>query len=181
MEVRKLLNFMKNKFFPVILILLAVLVRFLPHPANVAPIAAMALFGGAYFNKKYALLVPILVMFLSDIFLGFHNTMPFVYGSFLLTGVIGMRLKNRVKAKRVFGSALLSSVIFYVVTNFGVWMTSGMYEMTGLGLVKCYALAIPFFRNTLAGDLFYTVMMFGGYELFCRYYKTIEAKNSVRE
>jgi len=159
---------MKEKLFPVLVVLAAVLMRFLPHPANVAPIAAMALFGGAYLNKKYAVFLPLVVMFASDLFLGFHKTMPFVYGSFLIASIIGISLKNKVKIKPVLGASLLSSVIFYVVTNFGVWLTSGMYELTGLGLIRCYVLAIPFFRNTLAGDLFYTVMMFGGYEIVLR-------------
>ena len=159
---------MKEKLFPVLVVLVAVLMRFLPHPANVAPIAAMALFGGAYLNKKYAVILPMAVMLISDLFLGFHKTMPFVYGSFLIASIIGISLKNKVKIKPVLGASLLSSVIFYVVTNFGVWLTTGMYEMTFLGLIKCYVLAIPFFRNTLAGDLFYTVMMFGGYEVVLR-------------
>lgn len=167
---------MKEKLFPVLVVLAAVLMRFLPHPANVAPIAAMALFGGAYLNKKYAIFLPLVVMFASDLFLGFHKTMPFVYGSFLIASIIGISLKNKVKIKPVLGASLLSSVIFYVVTNFGVWLTSGMYEMTFLGLIKCYVMAIPFFRNTLAGDLFYTVMMFGGYEVILRLNKKAEVK-----
>ena len=159
---------MKEKLFPVLVVLVAVVMRFLPHPANVAPIAAMALFGGAYLNKKYATILPLMVMLISDAFLGFHKTMPFVYGSFLIASLIGLALKNKVKTKTVIGASLLSSIIFYVVTNFGVWLTSGTYEMTFLGLIKCYVLAIPFFRNTLTGDLFYTVMMFGGYEMVLR-------------
>lgn len=150
--------------------------RFLPHPANVAPMAAMALFGGAYLNKKYAVILPLVVMLISDLFLGFHKTIPFVYGSFLITSIIGMVLRSRVKPKTVVGASLLSSIIFYIVTNFGVWLTSGMYELTGLGLVRCYVLAIPFFRNTLVGDLFYTVMMFGGYEVLLKLNKKAELK-----
>jgi hypothetical protein len=167
---------MKNKLFPILIVLGAVLIRFLPHPANVAPIAAMALFGGAYLNKKNAVFLPLIIMFISDLFLGFHKTMPFVYGSFLLASIIGIGLKNKVKAKNVLGASLLSSLIFYVITNFGVWLTSGMYQMTFLGLVKCYVLAIPFFRNTVFGDLFYTVMMFGGYEVMVRLNKKVEVK-----
>lgn len=170
---------MRDKIFPVLIVLVVVLVRFLPHPANVMPITAMALFGGAYLNKKYAIILPLVVMLVSDYFLGFHKVMPFVYGSFLVSGLIGLRLKNKVNVKTVLGASLLSSVIFYVVTNFGVWLTSGMYEMTFLGLVKCYVLAIPFFRNTILGDLFYTVMMFGGYELFCRFYEKKGSKNLI--
>lgn len=168
---------MKEKLFPVLVVLVAVMMRFLPHPANIAPIAAMALFGGAYLNKKYATVLPLVAMLISDLFLGFHRTMPFVYGSFLIASVIGMALKDKIKVRTVIGASLLSSIIFYVVTNFGVWLTSGMYEMTFLGLVKCYVLAIPFFRNTLAGDLFYTVMMFGGYEVMLKSSRKVDLKS----
>ena len=167
---------MKNKMFPMLIVILAVLMRFLPHPANVAPMAAMALFGGAYLNKKYAVILPLVVMLISDLFLGFHKTILFVYGSFLITSIIGMVLRGRIKFKTVVGASLLSSIIFYIVTNFGVWLTSGMYELTGLGLGRCYVLAIPFFRNTLVGDLFYTVMMFGGYEVLLKLNKKAELK-----
>jgi hypothetical protein len=166
----------KDKIFPILIVLIAVVLRFLPHPANIAPIAAMALFGGAYLNKKYAIILPLVVMLISDYFLGFHKVMPFVYGSFLIASLIGMKLRGKVKSKRVLGGVLLSSIIFYVVTNFGVWLTSGMYEMNFLGLVRCYVLAIPFFRNTLVGDLFYTVMMFGGYEAMVKLSKKVEVK-----
>ena len=165
---------MKNKIFPVLIVLMAAGLRFLPHPANVAPIAAMALFGGAYLNKKYAVMLPLAAMLISDCFLGFHKVMPFVYGSFLISSFIGLKLKNKVGAKTVLGASLVSSLIFYIVTNFGVWLVSGMYEMNVLGLIKCYVLAIPFFRNTLIGDLFYSVMMFGGYEVMVRVSKKAE-------
>ena len=172
---------MKNKLFPILIVVAAVLMRFLPHPANVAPIAAMALFGGAYLNKIYVIILPLVVMLISDYFLGFHRVMPFVYGSFLVSGLIGLKLKNKVKGKTVLGASLLSSLIFYMVTNFGVWLTSGMYEMTFLGLVKCYVLAVPFFRNTVVGDLFYVVVMFGGYELLNRFFKQVGAKNLIEQ
>ena len=174
---------MKDKIFPVILIFLAVLLRFLPHPVNVAPITAMALFGGVYFNKKYALLVPLVVMFFSDLFLGFHNTMLFVYGSFLLAGVIGVILKRHNNFKWILGGTLLSSVLFFIITNFGVWFMNmgNMYAKNLAGLAQCYVMAIPFFRNTVLGDLFYTVIMFGGYQILCRFYKQFGAKNSIEE
>jgi hypothetical protein len=174
---------MKDKVFPVLIVLVAVLIRFLPHPANVAPIAAMALFGGAYLNKKYAVILPLIAMLISDLFLGFHNTMPFVYGSFLLTGMIGMVLKKHNNFKWIFGGTLLSSVLFFIITNFGVWLMNmgNMYPQNLIGLAQCYVMAIPFFRNTLAGDLFYTVMMFGGYEMICRFYKKLGAKNLIEQ
>lgn len=150
---------------PLLIILFALILRLLPHPPNVAPIAAMALFGGAYLNRRYALLVPLVAMFVSDSLIGFHDTMPFVYGSFLLTGAIGISLAKRRTLINVFAAALTSSVLFYIITNFGVWFVGGLYPKTFSGLVTAYFYAIPFFRNTIAGDLFYTGLFFGSYEL----------------
>ncbi|MFA5749828.1 MAG: DUF6580 family putative transport protein [Candidatus Shapirobacteria bacterium] len=159
---------MKKLINPIFIILLAVIIRLVPHPPNMAPIAAMALFGGAYFSKKYALIVPIIVLFVSDLFLGFHNTIPFVYGSFLLTGIIGLWLKNHKNFKYLVVGTLLSSVLFFLITNFGVWMMGTMYIKNFNGLMQSYIMAIPFFRNTIVGDLLYTGLFFGGYKFVLR-------------
>jgi hypothetical protein len=177
MEDRNLLK-MKKIIKPMLVILVAALLRFLPHIPNMAPIAAMALFGGVYLDKKYALFLPIVVMLLSDMFLGFHNTMPFVYGSFLLTGLIGINLKKHNNFKSIVGGALLSSILFFVITNFGVWMMNmgNMYPKTMVGLAQCFVMAIPFFRNTIMGDLFYSGMFFGGYKVAVGLIQKAEAK-----
>ena len=169
---------MKKIFIPGLIILMAAVMRFLPHLPNMAPVAAMALFGGVYFKKKYAFLLPMSVMFLSDIFLGFHNTMPFVYGSFLLTGIIGLVLKKHNNFKWIAGGTLLSSVLFFIITNFGVWLMNmgNMYTQNLTGLVQCYVMAIPFFGNTLVGDLFYSVMMFGGYKMAVKVIESLTVK-----
>lgn len=148
-----------------LIILVAILLRLIPHPANVAPITPMALFGGVYLNKKYALGIPLLAMFISDIFLGFHNTMPFVYGSFLLSGLIGIAVRKHKSTLTITGAALASSLLFFVITNFGVFLVSGMYPHTISGLINCYILAIPFYRNTIIGDLLYTGIFFIFFEL----------------
>jgi uncharacterized membrane protein len=154
----------KNFLSPLLVILVAVLMRLLPHLPNFTPIAAMALFGGVYLNKKYALIIPLLAMFISDIFLGFHQTMPYVYGSFILAGVIGLWLKTHKSAKNVICASLISSIIFFLITNFGVWAT-GWYPRTLSGLMQSYMMGLPFFRNTVLGDLCYTGVFFGCYEL----------------
>ena len=147
-----------------LLIISGVAVRLLPHPYNFTPIAATALFGGAYLPKRYALIIPIVAMLVSDIFLGFHSTMVYVYGSFILTGLIGMWLREHKNAGNVIGASLVSSVLFFLITNFGVW-AQGAYARDITGLWESYVMGIPFFRNTLAGDLFYTGAFFGSYEL----------------
>lgn len=155
---------MKKILYPFLIVLMATLFRLLPHPPNFSPIAAMALFGGAYFNKKYALIFPLVTLFISDIFLGFHSTIPFVYGSFLITGLIGLWLKKHHDFKSILIGTLLSSVLFFLITNFGVWLVGSLYQKNITGLIQSYVMAIPFFRYTIIGDMFYTGIFFGGYQ-----------------
>jgi len=143
------------------LILVAALSRLLPHPPNVTPVAAMALLGGAYFGRRLAFLIPLAALFLSDLVLGFHSTMLFVYAGFVLTTVLGTQLREDRAPGRVLGFALASSVAFFLITNFGVWVTGGLYTRDFAGLSACYTAALPFFRNSLAGDLFFTAVLFG--------------------
>jgi len=159
------MKYLQNIINPSLLILIAVVIRLLPHPANVAPIGALALFGGVYLNKKYALVVPLIAMVISDYFLGFDTTMPFVYGSFFLIGLLGLWLRDHKSPQHVVAGSLLGSVLFFLITNFGVWLVSGMYAKTFSGLLACYVAGLPFFRNTIIGDLFYTGVFFGGFEL----------------
>jgi hypothetical protein len=158
---------MRKVFIGAVLILLAAMSRLLPHPANFSPLAAMALAGGVYLDKRFALLIPLTALFVSDLFLGFHNTILFVYGSFALIGILGLWLRSHKKPLPVLGATLLGSVVFFVVTNFGVWLTGGgwNYPKTLQGLAECYAMAIPFFRGTVLGDLVYVGLLFGLFEL----------------
>ena len=162
---------MKRLMIVVVLILAAAFSRLIPHPPNFTPLAAMALAGGVYLDRRFALLVPLLALLLTDAILGFHNLMAFVYGSFLAIGFLGLWLRSHKKPVIIFGSALASSVLFFIVTNFGVWATGGatLYPKTLDGLMECYTLAIPFFRNTLFGDLVYTGVLFGLFELVNRF------------
>ena len=147
----------------------AAALRLVPHPPNFTPIGAMALFSGAYLaNRKLALAAPLAAMLISDAVLGFHSGMPFVYGSVALIVVIGWLGLKRVSSLRVVGAALVSSVLFFIVTNFGTWAVSGMYPPTLSGLAACYVAAIPFFQNTVVGDLVYSGLLFGGFALLER-------------
>lgn len=140
------------------------LFRLLPHWPNVSPVAAMALFGGAYFaDKKMAFMVPFVALFLSDLILGLHNTMVFVYGGFALTVAIGFLLKNRVNVTNTAFAAVASSVLFFLLTNLGAWMTSGLYAKSAAGLMQAYAAGIPFFQNSLLGNLVFSAVIFAGY------------------
>ena len=150
-------------------ILTAAALRLVPHPPNFTPIGAMALFSGAYLGRKgLAFVAPLAAMLLSDAILGFHSGMPFVYASVALIVLIGSLVASRITAMTVVGAALASSVLFFIVTNFGTWLVSGMYPLTGGGLAACYVAAIPFFQNTAVGDLFYCAVLFGGFALLER-------------
>jgi hypothetical protein len=148
------------------MIFIAAFVRLIPHPPNFAPVAAMALFGGAYFSKRWvAFLIPLAAMFLTDLIIGFHSTMWAVYISFILIVGIGMLMIKQKKVSNIFLASVSASVMFFVITNFGLWISTPYYAKTGAGLAACYTAAIPFFRNTLLGDLFIVALMFGSYEL----------------
>lgn len=149
-----------------LMIFAAAFVRLVPHPPNFAPIAAMALFGGAYFSKKWAaFFVPLAAMFITDLILGFHETMWAVYLSFTLIVVIGMMMLKEKKIGNIFFTSVISSVSFFVITNFAVWLSSSIYVKTFAGLAACYTAAIPFFHQTLLSDLFFVGVMFGLYHL----------------
>jgi len=160
-------NLINKLASPVTFILIGMVSRIIPHPANFVPIAAMAIFGGTFLPKKQALILPILAMIMSDFFIGFDN-LPMrltVYGSFLISVLIGFYLKKHNNPKNVVFGSLISSVIFFITTNFMVYASSGIYNHTLTGLIECYTLAIPFFRNTILGDLFYTGVFFVSWEL----------------
>ncbi|HEY4799466.1 MAG TPA: DUF6580 family putative transport protein [Bacteroidia bacterium] len=151
-------------------IVIAAISRLLPHPPNFTPIGAMALFGGACLtNKRIALALPLIAMLISDILIGFHNTMIYVYASFVLITFIGIYIRRNAKTSAIILASLISSVLFFLITNFGVWAAAG-FENGPAGLLSTYALGIPFFNhnlfgsffaNTIAGDLFWNGVLFG--------------------
>jgi hypothetical protein len=151
------------------MVLAATATRLFPHPPNMTSIAAVALFAGAYFqDRRLAFAVPLTALFLGDLVIGFHDGMPVVYLSFALIVGVGLWLGGRRQPALVAGATLFSAVLFFVLTNFGVWAFGDMYPRTGAGLVACYVAALPFFGNTVAGDLFYALLLFGGFALLER-------------
>lgn len=150
----------------VLLIIIGVISRLAPHPANVTAVGALAVFSGAKYGKTKALVITIGTMFLSDIVLGFHAVMWATYGGFALSVLLANLLLRKQSVIRIAGVSLASSVLFYLVTNFAVWYIPGsMYPKTFAGLMDSYIMALPFFRNSLLGDFSYTAIFFGGYAL----------------
>lgn len=158
------------------LIFAAALSRLLQHPPNFSPIEAIALFGGAYFaDRRWALVVPLLAMFVSDLALGllaggiywsYFASAGFllVYACIAASTLLGFGLRGRVSAPRVLGYSLAGSVLFFVVTNFGAWLSGSMYPRTTAGLAAAYVAGIPFFKWTVLGTLFYSALLFGGFD-----------------
>lgn len=159
-------------------IVFAALTRLLPHAYNFTPLGAIALFGAAYFtDKKWAFIVAIGAFWMSDLLLNnityasyydgftwFTSGMLYTYGSIAMIVVLGYYLLKKITFGRVLGGALGASVIFFIVSNFGVWVGSAMYPLTFEGLIACYTAAIPFFHYTIAGNVVYSAVLFGSYE-----------------
>jgi hypothetical protein len=160
-------NLINPKFWTLtLMILAAAFTRLIPHYPNFTAVGAMALFGGAYFSKKYlAFIVPMAALILSDLFLGFYSGMWVVYFSFALIVVIGMQIGQTKKPSRVLLASVSGSVSFFLITNFALFPPNTMYSQNFTGIVESYTAAIPFFSYTLLGDLFFVGVMFGIFEI----------------
>ena len=161
------------------MIALAAASRFLPHPPNFTPITGMALFGAAHFTKKYwAFIIPFAALWLSslvidNIFMAQYYTefqwfsQPYVFAALAMITAVGIVFLKKVSLKNLLGTSLLASTVFFLITNFGSWMMdfAGLYTDDISGLLTAFSAGLPFFLNTLIGDLFYVGVLFGGYEL----------------
>jgi len=178
---------MKNKYFLLGLgfIIIAALARLIKHPANFSPVGSMALFGGAVFVSKYwKYAIPIIALFVSDFILNntllrvwypdheglvvFSNYMLWSYASFICAVMIGHFFIKEITVSRVLGGAVAFTAIFFIISNFGVWMSTPIYPKNAAGLMACYGAAIPFVKSSLAGNLFYSILLFGGYSLIAK-------------
>ena len=152
------------------LILVGILLRFIPHAVNFTPVAAIALFSGAYLKRKYAIVVPLVLMAVSDLFIGMHNVVIFTWGGFILAALMGIFIRKNKSAVCILGTSLAASFVFFVVSNFGVWVM-GWYPQNLKGLIDCYAMALPFLRDFTVSTLVYSVLFFSAYELTARLVK----------
>ncbi len=172
----------KRLLYIFVLILLAAITRMIPHPYNFAPLGAMSLFGAAHFaNKKLAFLLPLLAFFISDLLVnnilysGYYNSFVIIspgyiwtYGAMLLIVLAGIFIFKKITFSRIIAGGLSASVIFFIISNLGVWVATPTYPATIQGLVACYIAAIPFFPMAILGDLVYSGILFGTYELASR-------------
>ena len=151
----KVLKKYQNYFIPLVLILIVSFSRLIPHPYNFTPLLATGIFAGFYFKQFYlSLFIVIFSMFIGDLFLGFHSTMFFTYVALIVPVLFGIYAKH-LKIYSILTSSVISSISFFIITNFGAWLTLDMYEKSFAGLINSYVMAIPFFHNTIISSLFY--------------------------
>ena len=155
------------------LVVAAAVSRLLPHPPNFAPIMAIALFGGATFSRRTSLIIPLAAMLLSDLLIGFHDQMALVYLSFILVVLMGWTLSKNRGVSSIASRAITGSLLFFVISNFGVWLAGTIYPRDLSGLVACYVAAIPFFQTQLLGDALYTLTLFGGFALMEKWVRSV--------
>ncbi|PLX29019.1 hypothetical protein C0581_00295 [Candidatus Parcubacteria bacterium] len=175
------MNKKQYTFLIAILVLVGFGARLLPHPANFAPIGALALFGGLYLPRKWALVLPLGAMFASDILIGFYSwqIMMSVYVCFALVVGIGLLVRKNKKFHTILGGTVLGSIIFFLITNAAVWGFGTMYTINFSGLMQSYYMALPFFRNSLLGDLFFTCVLVGAAESIQYMYRVKSVKVKV--
>ncbi|MDD5290359.1 MAG: hypothetical protein PHT40_04170 [Patescibacteria group bacterium] len=155
----------KNKILIILSLLgLGALARLIPHAPNFAPVAGIAIAASLCLNKKWSIILPITAMLISDLFIGFYDwkLMAVVYVSFGLIGIFSWWLKRHANFLNVVTTSLGASIFFFFSTNLAVWVFSAWYPKTWAGLMLCLEMGLPFFRNTLMGDLFYTAVLCGG-------------------
>ena len=159
-SIQDMLN--KNIIYFGLIMIVVSLLRFVPHPPNMTPVIAVSILAVTWFKRPvFQFGFPLLIMLLTDMVIGFHSLMPVVYLAIMCAGLTGFILKKRSSFSTILGSGLVSSIIFFVMTNFGVWVLSSMYPKTVLGLMSCYVAAIPFFHNTVIATVGVLFGVFG--------------------
>tara|TARA_Y100000590_G_scaffold410245_1_gene503127 strand:- start:289 stop:825 length:537 start_codon:yes stop_codon:yes gene_type:complete len=177
---QNLFPILKKEIFPISLIVILAFARLIPHPPNFTPIIAVAIMSGYFFkNINLSFLVLIVAMLFSDLFIGFYENVFFVYASLLLITFVFYKISKKINFKNLFIYSFAGSLIFFIVSNFGVWVLGSpgvnniAYAKDFNGLVECYILAIPFFGNT-----FLSTLIFAYPAIFI--YKSLPAWTSAR-
>ena len=158
----------KRETLVVSFILAGLLLRLLPHPWNVTPLTAIALFSGANLRGPKGAVILFGILALSDLILGLHAVIPFTWGAFFLILLLARVMKGKFGFKRIFLGSLAGSTLFFLLSNLGVFLVTGLYPHTPEGFWRCYRMALPFFRNSLVGDWVYCLLIFGMFDLALR-------------
>ena len=164
---------LKREIFPIGLIFILILAKLIPHSPNFTPIIAAAMLSGYFFKNIYLSFLTLLIsMLLADAFIGFYNNMFFVYSSLFLITFIFFKISKQINYKNLFVYSFVASLIFFIISNFGVWVLESPgaynvpYEKNLEGLIECYVMAIPFFRNTLLSSIIFSYSTFFAFNIF---------------
>ncbi len=163
----------------IVLLIIGMIARFVVHIPNFTPVIALALFSGTYLKSRYSVILPVLFMVVTDSVIGFHDTILFTWGGVALIALMGHWLKRHKTASNTVMLSMSSAILFFIVTNFGTWLISGLYPMTLDGLKECFILAVPFFRATLISTLVYSAVLFGTYELAAKNLKSTKFADAL--
>jgi len=170
---QNLLINLKKEIFPIGLILILALSRLMPHPDNFTPIIALAIMSSYFFrNINFSYAIMLFSMLLADFFIGFYSHMLFVYLSLFLIVLIFFKISKKINYKNLFIFSFFGSVIFFLISNFGVWLVGNLYERNINGLIECYFMAIPFFRNTIISTLIFSYSSLIIYKSSNKYFVT---------
>ena len=170
---QNLLINLKKEIFPIGLILILVLSRLMPHPDNFTPIIALAIMCSYFFrNINFSYAIMLFSMLLADFFIGFYSHMLFVYLSLFLIVLIFFKISKKINYKNLFIFSFFGSVIFFLISNFGVWLVGNLYERNINGLIECYFMAIPFFKNTIISTLIFSYSSLIVYKSSNKYFVT---------
>ena len=170
---QSLLINLKKEIFPVGLILILALSRLMPHPDNFTPIIALAIMSSYFFkNVNFSYAIMLFSMLLADFFIGFYSHMLFVYISLFLIVLIFFKISKKMNYKNLFIFSFFGSAIFFLISNFGVWLVGNLYERNINGLIECYFMAIPFFRNTIISTLIFSYSSLIIYKSSNKYFVT---------
>lgn len=164
MEIRKTV-ISTETIIVLVLVTFGLFMRLIPHVPNFAPIGAIALLGGALLGRRAALSLPLIIMIVSDLIIGFYQGIYFTWAAFLCVAAFGFLFRESTYASRVILGGMGGAIVFFIVSNFGTWIAGGMYPLTLAGLEACYVAAIPFFKTTLLADVVFSAVLFGAYEL----------------
>ena len=159
----------KNNIIFIGLILLSGFIRLIPHPWNFTPLLAACIFSGSKIKpNRLAIFIPLFAIFLGDMIIGFYSGMVWVYAGYILTISISVYLgkSNSLSSKLL--NVVFGSLIFFIISNFGVWISGLLYPLNFVGFSECYIEAIPFYKNTFFGTILYSWAFFGIAEILER-------------
>lgn len=151
-----------------LIIITAAALRMLPHPENVTPIGALALFSGAYLHRQVLWLVPLAALLLGDLYYGLYNAvvMISVYLGFIASTAVGRTLLRKDPGSgRIAVGVIAGALAFWTISNFGNWLAFGPGGASGL--LQTYIVGLPYLLKSLMGDAMYALVLFGGYRLIC--------------